>query len=144
MSQSSHRSLLSRSRSRLAASIVLAVFGLSVSGCFHAKVNGGTIFRPGLEPAKMAGQGQLVGNFETSARAGWILFALIPVMQPAGSSGDWSYQQAINEIQKRQGDAARNIEIRSQMDFADVIVSILVGGLFNTSKYTITGEVVKY
>ncbi|MCX7013982.1 MAG: hypothetical protein NTW86_15755 [Candidatus Sumerlaeota bacterium] len=144
MSHPSHRSLLSRSRSRWAAALVLAVFGLSVSGCFHAKVNGGTIFRPGLEPTKMTGQGQYVGNFEASTRAGWLLFALIPVMAPAGSSGDWSYQQAINEIQKRQGDAARNIEIRSQMDWVDVIVAILVGGLFNTSKYTITGEVVKY
>ena len=145
MKQSVRRNVVVSFRSRLAALVVLASFSLSLAGCYRAHIVGGTIYKPGFDPVSIAGkQERQVSHFEVSKRAGWFILALIPAMGPAGSDSDWSYERAINEINKRQGDAAKNIEVSSEWDIVDIIVSFFVGGLFNVSNYTMTGDVVKY
>jgi len=49
-----------------------------------------------------------------------------------------------NEIKESGGDAVINIKIETMYDPVDIIISLVVGGIYNTRVSHIEGDVIKY
>ena len=110
----------------------VSVFFLTIlfSGCYTV--------RYAIPPEHESGNYEVIEKFEVKKKVSWVIFGLVPVSEAQVES------IVKEQVQRYNGDAATNIEIEAQYDAADVIVAILVGGLFNTRTYTIRGDIVRF
>ena len=80
----------------------------------------------------------VVKHFVRKLRAGWLIYMLIPVGHP-------DLAQVINqEVAAAGGDGVVNLKITTQYDAVDVVISVLVGGLYNTRSIIVEGDVIKF
>jgi hypothetical protein len=133
-----------RSLYRLAALLGLLALAPAMSGCYYASIDGGMIIGNQTDRSKISGEYTTLSNFQVSTRAGWAIFALIPLLEPAGSNSDWTYDVVNQQISQAGGDAAINIHVVSHWDVVDVIVNFLLGWIGNISVYEISGTVIRF
>ncbi len=76
-------------------------------------------------------------SFEVKKRASWVIFGLVPVQEAEVA------EIVAREVQRADGDAATNVVVTAQYDPVDVVVGALLGGIFNTRSYTVTGDIVR-
>jgi len=80
----------------------------------------------------------IIQHFELSDRSGWFILGLI-------KSSHTDIEDLVKkEIQSVNGDAALNLQIETVYDPLDIIISVLVGGIYNSRQIKIEGDVIKY
>lgn len=115
---------------RLSIPIILSLIVVVVAGCFTTQY---TI--PSEQPRSNY---DVVGSFETKQRASWLILGLVS-LRPAEVE-----EIVAREVNRYDGDAATNVRVTAQYDATDIIVSLIVGGLYNTRSYRVTGDVVNF
>ena len=115
---------------RLSIPIILSLIVVVVAGCFTTQY---TI--PSEQPRSNY---DVVGSFETKQRASWLIMGLVS-LRPAEVE-----EIVAREVNRYDGDAATNVRVTAQYDATDIIVSLIVGGLYNTRSYRVTGDVVNF
>lgn len=114
-------------RALLAALLLILV---STSGCYTVQYA-----IPSEHPPSSY---DVVNSFEVEKRASWLIFGLVPLNEAEVE------EIVAREVRRAEGDAATNIVVTAEYDAVDVIVAAIVGGLFNTRSYTVTGDVVRF
>ena len=119
---------------------VLLITSVLLSGCFAQKYVAGSLD----QQAKMSGaaaetqQYDVIKSFSVTDRSGWFVFGLIPVAHT-------DVQEIVDqEVKSVGGDAVINLTVESKYDFVDVLIGILVGGIYNSRVSYISGDVIKY
>ncbi len=80
----------------------------------------------------------VIKHFSVTDRSGWFIIGLIP-------SGHTNVNEIVsNELKAAGGDAVINLKIETKHDFVDVLIGILVGGIYNTRVSIIEGDIIKY
>lgn len=79
----------------------------------------------------------VLGSFQVKKRASWVILGLVPLREADVEAA------VAREVERLDGDAAVNVVVMAQFDALDTVVGLVVGGLFNTRSYTVTGDVVK-
>jgi len=77
-------------------------------------------------------------HFKVTDRSGWFILGLI---KSGHTNLNEILQKEINEVG---GDAVINVKIETMYDPVDIIISILIGGIYNTRVSHIEGDVIKY
>src|SRR5690606_6135532 len=115
-----------------------------MSGCFKAHLDGGIFMSQKIGQRDALPPHQVVGSFDETKRAGWLLLALVPINEPAGLDATWSQDVVQEEISRLGGDAAINVTYDIQWDVLDVLIGLLVGGIYNSQSFTVSGQVVRF
>ena len=124
----------------LLASIIILIAGVLFSGCFAQQFVAGSVDSPTMMSGAAAEKKEytVVKNFSVSDRSGWFILGLIP-------SGHTDLNKIVaDEVKSARGDAVINLKIKSLYDPADILIGILVGGIYNTRQSIITGDIIKY
>ena len=118
--------------------VTLASFVLC--GCFSQQYVAGI----SEAPVKMSGakaekqEYSVLKSFKVVDRSGWFILGLIP-------SGHTDIDKIVKEqVLAAGGDAVINLKIKTQYDFVDIIITALVGGIYNTRVTHLEGDVIKY
>ena len=99
----------------------------------------GTTDKPISWNSNLGGREYDVANhFIRTEQASWLILTLIPLNQPDVG------QIVQQEIGSAGGDGAVNVQITTKLDVLDIVISIFVGGLYNTRTVIIEGDVVKF
>ena len=107
----------------------VALIALLLAGCYTVNYV--------IPPEQNRDAYEIVGSFEVKKRASWVVFGLVPV-------SDAQVEEIIrDQIERKGGDVAINVVIEAQYDPVDVVIAMLVGGLFNTRSYTVKGDVAR-
>ncbi len=102
---------------------------LLLTGCFTMRYD--------VPPEQPTAAYDVIGSFEVKKRASWLILGLVPMREVQVA------ELIAEAVDRDGGDAATNVVVTAQYDGTDVIVSLLVGGLYNTRSYLITGDVVR-
>ncbi len=109
---------------------LLAFLMLSSAGCYTVRYS--------IPPEHTRSDYDIIGSFNTSKKASWVIFGLVPLNEA-------DVEQIVErEVQRLEGDAATNVVVTAQYDAVDVLVGIVLGGIFNTRNYTVTGDIVRH
>ena len=115
---------------RLTTLALLTLAGaLLMTGCFTMRYE--------IPPEQPRAAYDVIGSFEVQKRASWLILGLVPMREVEVAA------LVADAVAREGGDAATNVVVTAQYDGTDVIVSLLVGGLFNTRSYLVTGDVVR-
>ncbi len=101
-----------------------------VPGCYTV--------RYAVPPEHAASEYDIVDSFEVQKKASWVIFGLVPINEAEVE------EIVAREIRRLEADAATNIVVEAQYDAVDVVVAAILGGLFNTRTYTVSGDVVRF
>lgn len=126
--------------SRTLLAVTLLIGALTLSACYTQSFVAPVLEKPATLTGKAAEprEYEVVKHFMRTKRSGFWLFALIQGSQPDLN------QVFKEEISSAGGDAVMNVEITTQFDALDVLVGLLVGGIYNSKIVHIEGDVVRY
>jgi hypothetical protein len=120
---------MTRQPSSLFLSVFAVACALLMAGCFTMRYE-----IPSEQPRASY---DVIGSFEVQKRASWLILGLIPMREVEVA------ELVAEAVEREGGDAATNVVVTAQYDGTDVIVSLLVGGIYNTRSYLVTGDVVR-
>lgn len=118
--------------------IIISVFILS--GCYAQKYVASAVDKPTMISGAAAEirEYTVIKHFSVTDRSGWFILGLIPF-------GHTDLNEIIfNEIKASGGDAVINLKIETKYDIVDILIGILVGGIYNTRVSIIEGDIIKY
>lgn len=115
-------------QNRLPAIIITLLVAVSASGCFTAQYT--------IPSEQRRSNYDVVGSFETKQRTSWLIFGLVSLRAAEVE------EIVAREIARYDGDAATNVRVTAQYDATDVIVTMIVGGIYNSRSYRVTGDIV--
>jgi len=118
------------------AMIIIVTF----AGCFAQQYVASAVDKPCSLSGAAAEKKEftVLKHFNVTDRSGWFIFGLI-------KSGHTNLNEILeNEIKEAGGDAVINIKIETMYDPVDIIISLVVGGIYNTRVSHIEGDVIKY
>jgi hypothetical protein len=109
--------------------LALLLLVVTASGCFTVRYS--------IPSERQGSAYDVLGSFEVKKKVSWVIFGLVPLSEA-------QVEEIVRrEVERRDGDAATNVTVVAQFDAVDVVVAALVGGLFNTRTYTVSGDVVR-
>lgn len=121
---------MTSSTHRTGMPVILILVAFVASGCFTVQYT--------IPPEHERTSYDVIGSFEVKQRASWLILGLVPMREADVED------IVTDEVERQGGDAATNVVVTAQYDGVDVIVGLLVGGIFNTRSYTVTGDVVQF
>jgi len=127
-------------KSKFKIAFLVCAATVLLSGCYAQKyVAGGLDYQAKMSGAAAEKQEYtVIKSFDVTDRSGWFVFGLIPV-------GHTDLNDIVNqEIKAVGGDAVINLKIETKYDFVDVLIGILVGGIYNSRVSYIQGDIIKY
>jgi hypothetical protein len=132
-----------RTMNRFRSAGVLLLIAATVGGCATINYNAGAV-AGSVSMNRPAGNYEMVGSFQTSQRAVFVIASLITVV-------DANLEEALRrEMSRAGGDAVINLRITEQYDIIDFAIgaaqSILLFGaqIVNTRAITLRGDVVRF
>jgi hypothetical protein len=122
---------------------LLLLCTLIMSSCGTIALNSSGL----AEPAQLNSAGQsnytIIESFKVNDKAGWVL-GLIPANKPAGDKHEYFAEFLDRQISEAGGDAVINVQIRTQFNIGDYLISMVTLGFYVTRTVTVTGDVIKY
>ena len=115
---------------RFPALVLALTIALLASGCFTTRYT--------IPPEHARDSYDVIGSFEEQRKASWAILGLVPIREAEVE------QLIADAVEREGGDAATNVVVTAQYDGGDVLISLIVGGLFNTRSYRVTGDVVRF
>lgn len=123
--------------------VLMLLCMLIMSSCSTIALNSTTL----ADPAQMNSAGQsnytIIKSFKVNDKAGWAL-GLIPANKPAGDNHEYFAVFLERQISEAGGDAIINLQIRTQYNIGDFLISLVTFGFYATRTVTVTGDVIKY
>ena len=121
-------------------SILAIIIIVTLAGCFAQQYVGSAVDKPSSLSGAAAEKKEftVVKHFNITDRSGWFILGLI-------KSGHTNLNEILqNELKEAGGDAIMNVKIETMYDPLDIIITVLVGGIYNTRVSHIEGDVIKY
>jgi hypothetical protein len=120
--------------------ILALVAATLLSGCYAQKYVAGAVEKPTMMSGATAEPRpyDVIKKFSITDRSGWFILGLIP-------SGHTNLNSLVmDQVKAAGGDAVINLTIETKYDVVDILVTVLVGGIYNTRVSIVEGEVIKY
>jgi hypothetical protein len=117
--------------------VIFIVILMAFTSCTTFRVeakDGNLIFDPTRH------QYRVVGHFDISASSPALIFGLLKLYEPSAEADKFLREQ----ISKYQGDAVRNVNIKDNIEFLDMILYYFTIGIYSPSTVWISGDVIKY
>ena len=125
---------------RLLCGIAVSALTVLLSGCFAQQYVAGAVDKPAMMSGAAAEKKEfsVLKHFTVTDRSGWFLFGLI-------KSGHTNLNEIIqDELKSAGGEGVINLKIETIYDPVDVLIGLLVGGLYNTRATHLEGDIIKY